>query len=157
MNKKLCFILMTSFLGVFQHLSADDKVVVTDIKGEKISFLLSSNPVVSFDTYSLILKTDDETVSYPLTEYRSFTIENNPSSVKQTTPLQSPLFIINNGLLEASGLNPKSDVSVCNILGIVITKGITDENGNISLSLDNQKNSVCIIKTSHGSFKVCVR
>lgn len=57
---------MTSFLGVFQHLSADDKVVVTDIKGEKISFLLSSNPVVSFDTYSLILKTDDETVSYPL-------------------------------------------------------------------------------------------
>ena len=66
MNEKLCFILMTSFLGVFQHLSADDKVVVTDIKGEKISFLLSSNPVVSFDTYSLILKTDDETVSYPL-------------------------------------------------------------------------------------------
>ena len=85
---------MTSLFGVFQNLSADEKVVVTDIKGEKISFLLSTNPIVSFDAYSLILNTNEETVSYPLTEYRSFTIESNPSSVKQTTLLQSPLFFL---------------------------------------------------------------
>ena len=30
---------MTSLFGVFQNLSADEKVVVTDIKGEKISFV----------------------------------------------------------------------------------------------------------------------
>lgn len=126
---------MTSLFGVFQNLSADEKVVVTDIKGEKISFLLSTNPIVSFDAYSLILNTNEETVSYPLTEYRSFTIESNPSSVKQTTLLQSPLFFINNGLLEASGLKPKSKILVCNISGMVITEGITDENGYISLSL----------------------
>lgn len=156
MNKKLCFVLMTSLFGVFQNLSADEKVVVTDIKGEKISFLLSTNPIVSFDAYSLILNTNEETVSYPLTEYRSFTIESNPSSVKQTTLLQ-PLFFINNGLLEASGLKPKSKVLVCNISGMVITEGITDENGYISLSLNNQKNSICVVSTSNGSFKVCVR
>lgn len=77
MNKKLCFILMTSFLGVFQHLSADDKVVVTDIKGEKISFLLSSNPVVSFDTYSLILKTDDESTDDNEDEFKFFALRSD--------------------------------------------------------------------------------
>lgn len=158
MNKKLCFVLTTIFLSMIQSSSADDKVVVTDVNGEKVSFLLSANPEVSFDAYSLIIKTDNETVLYPISEYRSFTIEKDPSDIKQTTtPLQIPTFSVKNEILEASGIEPASNVCVYNVSGMLISKGNADKDGNISLPLNAKQGSVCVITTSQGSFKVCVR
>lgn len=157
MNRKLLFALSTILLGITQSSTADDKVIVSDENGEKVSFLLSSKPVVSFDTYDLVLKTDQETVLYPLTKFRSFsfeTIANNVSDVD--APLSIPTFSFKN-CLEGSNLEPSSKVMVFNITGILIAEGVADKDGRLTLPINTQKNSICIVSTSVGSFKVYVR
>lgn len=158
MKRKLLFVLMTFFLGITQISSATDKVIVSDENGEKVSFLLSSNPEISFDAYDLILKTDQETVFYPITKFRSFSIESKSSdNVDQvSSPYQIPTFSFKDGL-HAINLQPSSQVMVYNVTGMMIAEGFANENGSFTLSVNAQKNSICIVKTSVGSFKVCVR
>lgn len=149
---------MSTFLGITQNSMADDKVIVSDENDEKVSFLLSSKPVVSFDAYDLILTTDQETVLYPLTKFRSFSIESKSAdNVDQvSSPYQIPTFSFKDGL-HAINLQPTSQVMVYNVTGMMIAEGFANENGSLTLPINAQKNSICIVKTSVGSFKVCVR
>lgn len=156
MKKKLIFVIASFLTGLVQNSLAEENVVVTDVNGEKISFLLSSSPIVSFNEQSLIITTDNETVFYPISEYRSFTIENDQSDlVEVTNSHQNPSFYFN-GNLVANGLEPSSKVSVYNVLGILISEGSTDENGSLILPINANKASIYVVSTSVGSFKVIV-
>lgn len=156
MMKKLIFVIASFLTGLVQNSLAEENVVVTDVNGEKISFLLSSSPIVSFNEQSLIITTDNETVFYPISEYRSFTIENVQSDlVDVTNSHQNPSFYFNENLV-ANGLEPSSKVSVYNVLGILISEGSTDENGSLILPINANKASIYIVSTSVGSFKVIV-
>lgn len=156
MKKKLIFVIASFLTGLVQNSLAEENVVVTDVNGEKISFLLSSSPIVSFNERSLIITTDNETVFYPISEYRSFTIENVQSDlVDVTNSHQNPSFYFN-GNLVANGLEPSSKVSVYNVLGILVSEGSTDENGSLILPINANKASVYVVSTSVGSFKVIV-
>lgn len=156
MKKKLIFVIASFLTGLVQNSLAEENVVVTDVNGEKISFLLSSSPIVSFNEQSLIITTDNETVFYPISEYRSFTIENVQSDlVDVTNSHQNPSFYFN-GNLVANGLEPSSKVSVYNVLGILISEGSTDENGSLILPINANKASIYVVSTSVGSFKVIV-
>lgn len=157
MKKKLIFVIASFLTGLVQNSLAEENVVVTDVNGEKISFLLSSSPIVSFNEQSLIITTDNETVFYPISEYRSFTIENVQSDlVDVTNSHQNPSFYFNEENLVANGLEPSSKVSVYNVLGILISEGSTDENGSLILPLNANKASIYVVSTSVGSFKVIV-
>lgn len=157
MKKKLIFVIASFLTGLVQNSLAEENVVVTDVNGEKISFLLSSSPIVSFNEQSLIITTNNETVFYPISEYRSFTIENDVQSdvVDVTNSHQNPSFYFN-GNLVANGLEPSSKVSVYNALGILISEGSTDENGSLILPINANKASIYVVSTSVGSFKVIV-
>lgn len=156
MKKKLIFVIASFLTGLVQNSLAEENVVVTDVNGEKISFLLSSSPIVSFNEQSLIITTDNETVFYPISEYRSFTIENVQSDlVDVTNSHQNPSFYFN-GNLVANGLEPSSKVSVYNVSGILISEGSTDENGSLILPINANKASIYVVSTSVGSFKVIV-
>lgn len=156
MKKKLIFIIASFLSGLVQNSLAEENVVVTDVNGEKISFLLSSSPIVSFNEQSLIITTDNETVFYPISEYRSFTIESDQSDlVEVTNSHQNPSFYFNENLV-ANGLEPSSKVSVYNVLGILISEGSTDENGSLILPINANKASIYVVSTSVGSFKVIV-
>lgn len=157
MKKKLIFVIASFLTGLVQNSLAEENVVVTDVNGEKISFLLSSSPIVSFNEQSLIITTDNETVFYPISEYRSFTIENVLSDlVDVTNSHQNPSFYFNEENLVANGLEPSSKVSVYNVLGILISEGLTDENGSLILPINANKGSIYVVSTSVGSFKVIV-
>lgn len=156
MKKKLIFVIASFLTGLVQNSLAEENVVVTDVNGEKISFLLSSSPIVSFNERSLIITTDNETVFYPISEYRSFTIETVQSDLVDVTDShQNPSFYFN-GNLVANGLEPSSKVSVYNVLGILVSEGSTDENGSLILPINANKASVYVVSTSVGSFKVIV-
>ena len=156
MKKKLIFIIASFLSGLVQNSLAEENVVVTDVNGEKISFLLSSSPIVSFNEQSLIIKTDNETVFYPISEYRSFSIDNVQSDLDEVTnPHPNPSFYFNENFV-VNGLKPSSKVSIYNILGFLISEGSTDENGSLILPINANKGSIFVVSTSVGNFKVIV-
>lgn len=67
-------------------LHAASYLTVTDSNGSKTSFELSQKPAISFTYNSLRLVAGEQTIDYPLTEYRSFTLtdDNETTGISAT-------------------------------------------------------------------------
>lgn len=77
-------------------LHAASYLTVTDSNGSKTSFEPSQKPAISFTYNSLRLVAGEQTIDYPLTEYRSFTLTDDNettgiSATKQTSESLSPV------------------------------------------------------------------
>ena len=140
--------------GFVGKVSANEVVVVSDSHGGTSTFSLSTHPVISIDTYSLILKTDETTVMYPLNEFVSFSIVDDTTGI-QEKDVVSPSFSFGSGL-KANGLQPSSPVKVYNLSGILIAEGAADAEGRLQLNINTVKGMTYLVKTTTGSFKFII-
>ena len=157
MKKSIKLLVALSMLqGLAGKAYANEMVVVNDSHGGKSTFNLSTHPVISIDTYSLILKTDETTVMFPLNEFVSFSIVDDSTTTGiQEKGAGSPSFSFGSGL-KANGLQPSSPVKVYNLSGILVAEGTTDAEGRLQLDVDTVKGITYLVKTTTGSFKFVV-
>jgi hypothetical protein len=134
---------------------AHEMVVVNDSHGGTSTFCLSTHPVISIDTYSLILKTDDATVMYPLNEFVTFSIVDNTTTGIRENNVVSPSFSFGSGL-KACGLQPLSPVRIYTLSGIIVAEGYTDSEGRLQLDVKTERNKTYLVKTTTGSFKFII-
>ena len=135
-------------------LHAASYLTVTDSDGSKTSFELSQKPAISFTYNSLRLVASEQTIDYPLTEYRSFTLtdDNETTGISATKQLKaSPLFSFGN-TLRGSGLEPNSTVALYSISGQLLKQSRVSANGTVSIPLEGLK-GVVVVKAANKSFK----
>ena len=134
-------------------LHAASYLTVTDSNGSKTSFELSQKPAISFTYNSLRLVAGEQTIDYPLTEYRSFTLtDDNETGSSATKQLKaSPLFSFGN-TLRGSGLEPNSTVALYSVSGQLLKQSRVSANGTVSIPLEGLK-GVVVVKAANKSFK----
>ena len=134
---------------------AHEMVVVNNSHGGTSTFSLSAHPVISIDAYSLILKTDDATVMYPLNEFVTFSIVDDVTTGVQENNVSSPAFSFGSGL-RACGLQPSAPVRIYNLSGVLVAEGYADAEGKIQLDVKTDRNKTYLVKTTTGSFKFII-
>lgn len=152
MNYKILatFLILLSSLAV----NAANYLTVTDADGSKTSFVLTQKPVVSFTTSSLRLVAGNDTIDYPLSQYRSFALtdDNETTGISATKRLKaSPLFSFGN-TLRGSGLEPNSTVALYSVSGQLLKQSRVSANGTVSIPLEGLK-GVVVVKAANKSFK----
>lgn len=133
---------------------AANYLTVTDTNGSKVSFALTQKPTVSFTASSLRLVAGDQTIDYPLTQYRSFTLtDSNETTGIGTvrTADGTPVFTLGE-TLQASGLEPNSTVAVYSIGGQVVRQARANASGLVTMPLNGLK-GMLVVKAGNKSFK----
>lgn len=130
---------------------ATDALVVTAKDGAKTIFMLEEKPQVSFNDADVVISTESTIVSFPASDFRTFSIDDPATSINDAEAAV-PAFCFDKGL-QCSGLAKGSLVNVYSADGKMVTSGKADENGRIHLRFDTAKGTVYIIKTSTRTFK----
>lgn len=135
-------------------MQAANFLTVTDSKGGKVSFALTAKPVITFTAENLVLTAGDQTVEYPLTDYRSFTLTDtdNTTGIENTVaPTGNPVFSFGDNL-HAEGLPAGSRVAVYTVSGQLVGNAVASSNGSADVNLSNAS-GVLVVKTATKSFK----
>lgn len=148
----LAVMMVISALAFTLH--AASYVTVTDSQGGKVSFALASKPTVTFTADSMVITASEQTVQYPLTEYRSFTFtdEDVTTSIQKAQALEGhPVFTLGDDV-HAEGLPAGSRLSVYTVSGQLVGSVTVSGNGSATVPLNNL-NGVLVVKSATKSFK----
>ena len=141
---------------------AEVQVVMTPSAKEFITPLtlatLTQKPVVSFTTSSLRLVAGNDTIDYPLSQYRSFALtDDNETTAVNTIKAATSGHVFTLGeTLQAKGLEPYSTVAIYTISGQQVRQAKAGADGAVSIPLNGLK-GVMVVKTSTKSFKFIKR
>ena len=113
-------------------------VKVSGKDGKATCFALSEKPEVTFSGNDLVLKTERETVNYPLSDVLTFEFTD------ETTGIGSSI--------KGEGLQPGSRVDVYAVNGQTVGTAIVTANGSVEISLNGQS-GVFIVKSLNKTFK----
>lgn len=144
-----------SLLPFSTRISAANYVKITDSTGQSVTFALSEKPKVTITATNLAITTANDTLYYPLTQYRKFELTDN-----ETTAISTPtgsngnniVVKMGQGTLLFEGLKPGSGVAVYNVGGSLTGSAKASSNGNATLNLNGQK-GIIIVKTNNKTFK----
>lgn len=115
----LAFVLCTlSFCPLFSQDAPVQKLNVWKMDGTQIQFLLTDEPVTTFENGNLVITTNQGQFSYPLAQMSKYTHEGLPEGID--APVVAPGTILirqNNEMMLIDGLPDKANVAVYNVDG----------------------------------------
>lgn len=144
-----------SLLPFSTRISAANYVKITDSTGQSVTFALSEKPKVTITATNLAITTANDTLYYPLTQYRKFELTDNETTAISTPTESNGSNIVvkmGQGTLLFEGLKPGSGVAVYNVGGSLTGSAKASSNGNATLNLNGQK-GIIIVKTNNKTFK----
>ena len=147
--KTLAFSFLAFMAGV--PVFAGNYVKVSSESGEATYFALSQKPVVTFTADYLVLTTDEQTVQYPISSYRSFEFADQPTGINSATAESSAVFSVGSSL-KAEGLAAGSVVTVYGVNGQVVGSARASESGSVDIPLHG-KTGVFEVKSTSRTFK----
>lgn len=165
--KKLTSIIAAAFMFLPLSAFAQDTqetlvdvqyLVVTDTAGTEYKFELAKEPVITFPQANMVVTTDNDTLSTPLsdvanykfrTEKVSSGIKTLPSANAQNSEAS---FTFANATI--NGLKAGARVAVYTANGVMVSTATADQNGSVSLELNQLPKGVYILHTPNKSFKI---
>lgn len=134
---------------------AANYVTVADANGAKVSFEVSAKPTVTFTATDLVITAGEQTVEYPLTDYRSFTFTDDNQTTTGIGSVDNTgtnaVFTIGDNV-HGEGLKAGSRVAVYSANGQLVGQATVSSNGSVDISL-NGGNGVYIVKSASKTFK----
>lgn len=165
--KKLTSIIAAAFMFLPLSAFAQDTqetlvdvqyLVVTDTAGTEYKFELAKEPVITFPQANMVVTTDNDTLSTPLSDVASYKfrtekvssgIKTLPSANAQNSEAS---FTFANATI--NGLKAGSRVAVYTANGVMVSTATADQNGSVSLELNQLPKGVYILHTPNKSFKI---
>lgn len=144
----LALLALTASTSVF----AADYVRVSEKDGKNTYFALSDKPEVTFEGNFLVLKTERETVRYPLSDMLTFEFSNHATGINATGEGEGNVVFTLGETVRGEGLKPGSRVSVYSAGGVTIGSSLADNNGSVEIPLNGQT-GVFIVKSLTKTFK----
>ncbi len=154
MKRFLLFSLPVLALTLFATgVQAASYVKITGPTGQSVVFALSERPKATLTATSLVVTTANDTIYYPLSEYRKFELTD------ETTAISKPrgndgndiMVRLSGGKLQMEGLEAGSPVAAYTIGGALAASTKASANGSATLNLSGEK-GVIIVKTNGRTF-----
>ena len=152
--KTLFLSLAVTLLASMSTLSASaaDYVKVSDKDGNNTYFALSEKPTVTFTSTAMVLTAGSQTVEFPLTDFRAFAFEDQPTSIESLNGEgNNGVFSFGNSL-KGEGLKAGSQVAVYTINGQLVGRSTVSQSGTVEIPLDGQT-GVFVVKSLSKTFK----
>ena len=116
--------------------------------GEKVAYLLSDRPVVSYSGSDLLLTTDEVSVAYPLSDLHKFTFGETSTTgfgdvVKESTCSME----YRDNTLHFTNLRPNSLVWIYSTFVHFVARGKSDANATLSFPISTYVHGLYILKT----------
>ncbi len=128
-------------------------VKVSGKDGKATCFALSEKPEVTFSGNDLVLKTERETVNYPLSDVLTFEFTDETTGIGAATQAAKGNAVFRFGSsIKGEGLQPGSRVDVYAVNGQTVGTAIVTANGSVEISLNGQS-GVFIVKSLNKTFK----
>lgn len=148
--------LLLSLLLFFslQYVLADTALVVKRTNGKTETFLLSSEPVLTFNSENCVFSTTNVTVTIPRTNIEEFHFVDNSTDI-ENQKAGSDVFVrfSGNNAVVISGL--KNDrITVLDLSGKVVNADVSNNGEETTVSLNNLSRGIYIIKYDNSSIKV---
>ncbi|MCF0196363.1 MAG: hypothetical protein HUK03_03850 [Bacteroidaceae bacterium] len=114
-------------------LAQEPALVVTTHSGGKVVYALKQKPTVTFTTTDVVLRTDAETVSYPLSDHVQFTFETS-TAIEQMSDLQA-VIVSADGKIQVSHVAAGTLVGLYTVAGMQLQLVKADASGNATLDV----------------------
>ena len=149
-TKLLLLLLLCSFLMRIN--AKETQLIVWAKNGEKVAFLLSENPKITFSETDIIITSKDMIVTYSLENMLRFTYENE---------INTSVINVNDNLLKFDGevllfpnLKVNSNIAVYTLVGKVVFSKTTDVNGDFLLPVSYLEAGVYIVNVNGIIYKI---
>ena len=129
------------------------KLNVWKMDGSMISFLLTDEPVTTFENGNLVITTNQGVFSYPLAQMKKYTHEGLPEGIENTVAPGTILVRQNNEQMLIEGLPDNMPVSVYNMDGKQIFSQRATGGQTMLISLIGQPQGTYVINAGSTSFK----
>lgn len=155
MRKILPSILL--LLGLFGRANAAETnaLVVSLGTGGEVVYLLDSKPVLSFSGAELTVTCQSERLTLKLSDVRRFSItKREATGISPVASSSVPSsFSVKGDLLSVCGLPVGAAVRIYSLGGQLLSSGVADGDGNVSLRLPAQGKAL-VVKTPVSNFKI---
>jgi len=125
---------------------AADYVKVSEKDGKCTYFALSDKPQVTLSEQYLVLKTERETVNYPLGNVLTFEFANQTTGIDAVDTAEGNVAFTFGTAVKGEGLKPGSRVSVYTVNGQLVGSAVANANGAVEIPLNGQT-GVFIVKS----------
>jgi hypothetical protein len=141
-------------IGLTLGTYAEVKYMTIEMKnGSKISFLLNDNPVITYQSESLVVNNDakntysfEDVKNYHFTEMDESGVDNLPANDLRIVWVDDETIGVQNAL-------PNSTIAITAINGVVISQTKADADGKATIKMP-QKAGVYVISAGKQSFKI---
>ena len=154
MRKILLLIALCAATGVMAQDAPVQKLNVWKMDGTKIQFLLTDEPVTTFENGNLVITTNQGVFSYPLAQMKKYTHEGLPQGID--VPMVAPGDILvhqNNEQMLIEGLPSNQLVEVYSADGKLILNKRAVSGQSTLLNLAAQPQGTYIVSIGSTSFK----
>ena len=141
-------------IGLTLGTYAEVKYMTIEMKnGSKISFLLADNPVITYQSESLVVNNDpknsysfEDVKNYHFTEMNESGVDNLPANDLRIVWVDDETIGVQNAL-------PNSTIAITAINGVVVSQTKTDADGKSTVRMPN-KTGVYVLSVGKQSFKI---
>lgn len=152
MTKKIITSLLfaCSALGI----QAESKYMTVELtSGTLFSFLLESNPVITYEDNSLLINKDAKT-TYALDQIKNYHFtEDDQTAVEMFSANALRIVKIDEETIEVQNAQAGTIVTITAVNGMVMSQAKADSEGKATVKLPNQK-GVYVVTAGNKSFKI---
>lgn len=155
MKRFLLFSLSALAMTLFAtRVQAASYVKITGQTGQSVVFALSERPKATLTATSLVVTTANDTIYYPLSEYRKFELTDETTAISQPRGNDGTDIVVHlsGSTLQMEGLEAGSPVAAYTTGGALAASAKASANGSATLSLSGRK-GIIIVKTNGRTFK----
>ena len=135
--------------------TTEKALLVQLTNGDRVVFLLSTVPVVTFDGNKCSIKSDDFSAQYPMPDIEFAKIIDRDGSSSIDEPTHSVVVDLSNpDEVRISGMKAGSETVLFNLSGVVLRRVNSDEAGVAVLNISELPSSVYIVSSKETTFKI---
>lgn len=133
--------------------AAKNYMTVEQLNGAKFSFLLDSNPVVTYEGGNLVVN-GSPTTSYSIDDIKNYHFtEEDETAVKNKAADMLRIVSLDEATLQVQNAKASEKVTLVNINGVVLSSSLADKEGSANVKLPEQK-GVYVLTVGTKSIKV---
>ena len=122
--------------------------------GDPQFFMLSSEPVVTFEGTDCVIKSSDFTARYDMGDVYFAEFVDHTTAIDEEMKSSLTVDLTNPDAVVIRGMNPGSHVALYNLAGVLLVAADADGDGAVTLDISALPAAVYIVTSKETSFKI---
>lgn len=146
---------MVSFLSM-NAIERSTHIVFWDTEGSKVSYALSDEPRITFDSTDLTIEVERGTINYPLANLQQITYENQSSGI--STPIDDGIdFKSSDNSIIFSNLRSGNCIGMYSANGTIIFSRVVENESEYRTDISDLVPGVYFIKVNSTTHKILIK